>query len=559
MTSAITRAPAGAPHAQGFARPLKGDAPAEGFEALFAAVAGTQAPPVAPPDSGAAGKGAVQGKTGEGGSGDDAPSPQALLLAASMLLAPADAKAAVPDTAAPPANSPIAAPGHGAAFAQAPALEKSSADSTRSAAAPASQTIVPNAAFATSRPVAHALIAHKEHLVEGPITPTADPPRATRAPDVTEQAAPAESPKPVPVDAHAMSHAEATPLSPPPPASPPHAPVERTRNTLSPRALVQAAMVEVVRSPGRGRTPPPEAANADASEAARAPDAAHAGVEPSEAAPSPPSSQAARTPVPQTSIIGQAEIADAAEPLVAPTPATTPATTPARTSRAAADIARQRRFVLGTNGDSSPASADAAATPGSAFETLIALGKADGAIEGRAPGTAGTASTPPVASSGAWLANLPVSAAQAPSVAAAVATPRAFDQAAWSAALAQQIASAAVATTRETTVRMEPDGLGPIEVRVRVESQHVDVRFAIEHPVTVSMVREAMPDLQRMLAQSGLNLGGTEVAQQNAGSRGQSARSDAAPSQPGEDEPVNAAGPVESRPRVRAGLLDDFV
>ena len=140
------------------------------------------------------------------------------------------------------------------------------------------------------------------------------------------------------------------------------------------------------------------------------------------------------------------------------------------------------------------------------------------------------------------------------------ATPRTFDQAAWGAALAQQVTAAAVAATRETTVRIKPDGLGPIDVRVSVASGHVDVRFAIEHPVTVNMVRDALPDLQRMLAQSGLSLGDAEVAQQNAGNRGQAARGDASGFKASDEEPAAAVRAASgTRPRARVGLLDDFV
>ena len=180
-------------------------------------------------------------------------------------------------------------------------------------------------------------------------------------------------------------------------------------------------------------------------------------------------------------------------------------------------------------------------------------------LDSRAQSAANTESVSQAAPPGAWLANLPSTTTQALNSPAALATPRTFDQAAWSAALAQQVTASAVAATRETTVRIKPDGLGPIEVRVRVESQDVHVRFAIEHPVTVNMVREALPDLQRMLAQSGLNLGDAQVAQQNAGSRGQAARGGASASQSSEDEPAAIGAAVETRPRARVGLLDDFV
>jgi len=557
MTSAITRAPGGAAHAHGFAKSLKGDAPAEGFEALFAAVAAAQPAPVTPPVGDAVGKRADHGKAGEGDAQDDErASSQALLIAASMTLVAPDVKVIDPRNVPVAANSHAVAMGPAPAAPRVPAFENTTADSTppQAAPAPASQRIVPNAAFAISEPVAHELIAHKVRVAESPVVPAADPPRVPRAPIVSEAAASPATHAPDPPGVSVPSHIETRTLSPAPPSSPPQAPVERTRSALSPRALVQAAMVEVVRSPGRGRTPPPEAANADTQDAAEpqtqppAPSAPAAATIPaaasdaiSDATPAP----VASNPIPLPPIVEQAVIADTTQPFVAPSQAPKPSPT----SRAAADIARQRQYVLASSESPSPAAGDSSEIAAPTFQTLIALRKADGTREDRVPATP----------SNAWLANVPASTTQAPSSMTAAAMPRTFDQAAWGAALAQQVTAAAVAATRETTVRIKPDGLGPIEVRVRIESQHVDVRFAIEHPVTVNMVREALPDLQRMLAQSGLSLGDAQVAQQNAGSRGQ-ASNDASASQAGEDEtaaPVRSA--VETRPRARVGLLDDFV
>ncbi len=211
--------------------------------------------------------------------------------------------------------------------------------------------------------------------------------------------------------------------------------------------------------------------------------------------------------------------------------------------------------MLGT--DASPIG-DIVPESAATFDTLIALRKADGAFEGHAS-LAGEHESAAPASSNTWLPNFPSSAASATTSASAIAAPRVFDQAAWSAALAQQVTASAIAATKETTVRVEPEGLGPIEVRVRIESGHVDVRFAIEHPVTMNMVRAALPDLERMLAQSGLNLGDAQIAQQNAGQRQQPAPHRSASSNVLDDETTGVASAVESRPRARVGLLDDFV
>jgi len=560
MTSAITRAPAGAAHAHGFAKSLKGDAPAEGFEALFAAAAAAQPAPVMPPVVGyAAGKGTGHGKAGDGASDDDTTSPQAFLIASSMTMVAPDARVVDPRVAPEPANSQGVATAQAAATTRISALENTGADPKAPPAVPmpASQTFVPKATFAILEPVAHALIPHKGHVAEAPVPPTVDPPRITRAPLHAETAASSGRQAPATVGAPVPSHAEPETVSPAPPSSPTQAPAERPRTALSPRALVQAAMVEVVRSPGRGRTPPPDAANADTEEMTQPPSAAPA-PQPSTASavlPADARVPVASAPVQLPPIVEQAVVAEAAattaQPLIAP-PSTAK---PAPASRAAADIARQRQYVL-ESGTTSPTASDAPETNAPVFDTLIALRKAGG--DSRAQSAPNAESVSPAAPSGAWLGNMP-STTQALNAAAPAAMPRAFDQAAWSAALAQQVTASAVAATRETTVRIKPDGLGPIEVRVRIESQHVDVRFAIEHPVTVNMVREALPDLQRMLAQSGLSLGDAQVAQQNAGSRGQATRGDGSSSRPNDDEPASIGAAVESRPRARVGLLDDFV
>src|SRR4051812_2485212 len=106
MTSAITRAPAGAAHAHGFAKSLKGDAPAEAFEALFAAVAGAQPLPATPPVIADSGKGTEPNKPSEGANDDDStPPPSAQLVAAMMSFAAPEVKVVDPRTSPASANS----------------------------------------------------------------------------------------------------------------------------------------------------------------------------------------------------------------------------------------------------------------------------------------------------------------------------------------------------------------------------------------------------------------------------------------------------------------------
>jgi flagellar hook-length control protein FliK len=574
MTSAISRAPPSGAHAHGFAKPLKGDAPVEGFEALFAAAAGAALAPMSTPVAGDGGRAGEHARPVEPAEGDDKASPQGSALpqgfqiVASTAPLPAEVGTAEPRATPPstvsravcdlPAANPLPA-------RMAPALEIANADAAHPGFAPTppvSQTIVANVASGISHSVAGMFKSQKGSIADDRAPPVADPPHAARAAIASEIAAshaaprPESSAEPLPIHMHAGAVSTVPPSSPEPTPSP----VARARLALSPRALVQAAMVEVVRSPGRGRMPSPEEASAPAA------DATPPQAQQSE---SPVSSAAVATPAvpvsPNTQIqappiVDEAAVADAAMTIASPIVAQTSTTKAGASSRAAADIARQRQFALASTDAPAPA-ADGATETGSAFfETLIAMRKAGGTLEGNAPSTVETPATSPAASSGAWFSHLPSSTSPAITAASSLAMPRAFDQTAWSAALARQVTASAIAAARETTVRIKPDGLGPIEVRVRVESQHVDVRFAIEHPVTMNMVRDALPDLQKMLAQSGLNLGGAQIAQQNAGGRNQAAPGEPSAASFNDDESAPPiGGALEARPRVRVGLLDDFV
>lgn len=548
MTSAISRA-ANAAHAHGFAKSVKNEAPAEGFEALFAAVANPVATPAVSP------AGAEHGKPGESAREDEKKgAPNAFELAAAIALVAVDSGRS--DLRAAP----------NAALTTRAALDTV----TEQAAAPRSPRAVashPSPDFVVRAPAQTPAfvpnVSSKEMAKpEGIETPIAHGSRAM--PEVEPEALRANPPPPTiaanplpakpapmpPVEVEAVVTHGASPNEAPAPHAEPIASEKiaaRPRVELSPRALAQAAIVEAIRSPGRSRSQP-------VSEAASAP------KNPEVATPAPVRATAvapnAPMPVAQPVAEAMALLADA-PPLAEPTVASPAPGKPAASSRAAADILRQRQYALGA--DTSP-TGDIVPESAASFETLIALRKADGALENPASPSAEHEFAAPV-SSGAWLANLPTSAASA-TTASAILAPRAFDQTAWSAALAQQVTASAIAAAKETTVRVEPEGLGPIEVRVRISSEHVDVRFAIEHPVTVNMVRAALPDLEKMLAQSGLNLGDAQIAQQNAGHR-EHALPNRSPSSSSanasDDEPVVVASALESRPRARVGLLDDFV
>ena len=522
--TAISRSPSAGAHVHGYAKSVKGDTPAEGFEALFAALAGgALAPPPVP-------VAAAQGNAGEGGARrEEKSSAPAIAVAGSPTIVPGE-----PANADPLAALPLQEPAAAAHAVKAGAWREIR-DVSQALPIARSLPVVASGDLLMAEPVVANAAQESRAVQSQRVAVDASPPPAVSH---SPTAVPVHAAQVAPVEPAVKPHVEAPSANDPPKAGDAETPASsapRSKDVFSARALAQAALVEIVRSPGRPRTSPandadvqvPEAVVQTAAEHARAPKTA------TRAATQPAAEQA---------------IAEATS---------TPAANPTAASRAAADIARQRQFVLASHETARPANVDAPEPANVPFETLIALRKADGALDGVVPAPAEHETSTP-APTGAWFANLPAVATQT-TAAMSMSMPRPFDQAAWSAALAQQVTAGAVAATRETIVRVEPEGLGPIEVRVSVHTERVDVRFAIEHPVTVNMVRAALPDLERLLAHSGLQLGDAQVAQQNAGHRDPATRSGTAAARVNDDDSAIAAPIAEPRPRVRVGLLDDFV
>ncbi|TCV94157.1 flagellar hook-length control protein FliK [Luteibacter rhizovicinus] len=120
--------------------------------------------------------------------------------------------------------------------------------------------------------------------------------------------------------------------------------------------------------------------------------------------------------------------------------------------------------------------------------------------------------------------------------------------------LGEQIAWMGNSNINQARIRLHPEELGSMDVKVSVEHGKVNVAFATEHPAAVIAVQQTLSQLDTMLAHHGLSLGNTEVSQQNAGQGdGSSARSSGAASgDAGSDEAT-----VVSTTRVSRGLVDE--
>jgi flagellar hook-length control protein FliK len=125
--------------------------------------------------------------------------------------------------------------------------------------------------------------------------------------------------------------------------------------------------------------------------------------------------------------------------------------------------------------------------------------------------------------------------------------------------LGQQVSWLGGQEIKQAQIRLNPQELGPLDVKVSVEHGRVDVVFAAQHPATVAAVQQSLQQLNQMLGSQGLSLGQATVdqhtAQQQFGhSQGQASST---PAQTNDAEPIAAAVSPLSAP-LAVGLVDAF-
>ncbi len=137
-------------------------------------------------------------------------------------------------------------------------------------------------------------------------------------------------------------------------------------------------------------------------------------------------------------------------------------------------------------------------------------------------------------------------------------------RAAWQQALARHVGLIVAGESTEARLQVESGKLGPIEVHVKIDGERVDVRFSIQHPITASLVHDAMPRLEKMLEQQGFSLGHSSINQGQSGQQGERNASETSRSfergGAGDgDRAGNEPAPLQgTRSRAENALLDDF-
>jgi flagellar hook-length control protein FliK len=125
---------------------------------------------------------------------------------------------------------------------------------------------------------------------------------------------------------------------------------------------------------------------------------------------------------------------------------------------------------------------------------------------------------------------------------------------AWPQAVAAEIQFLADQKVEAATLRLSPEHLGPLEVRIDVRDGSISVNFGVTHGDTQAALEQALPRLREMFAAAGLQLGQTSVQQET---RRGSHNGGAAPA--GAGATADNGNGAATAPVRGLGLVDEYV
>ena len=212
--------------------------------------------------------------------------------------------------------------------------------------------------------------------------------------------------------------------------------------------------------------------------------------------------------------------------------------------------------------DTTPAAADdnEGTTTTSFADALAAMAKNSGADQ-TSQSTSNDRSHPLDALNSLMTSPLPQAQPMAPATPAHVLTMQSsVGTPAFAQELGQQVAWLGGQDVKEARIRLHPEDLGPLDVKVSVKQDHVDVTFIAQHPQAVHAVQQTLGHLDTLLAHHGLSLGHAEVGQGGRGNEsGQGASSSGAAGSTADDAQESGGIAAVAAPVIKAiGLLDTF-
>jgi flagellar hook-length control protein FliK len=123
----------------------------------------------------------------------------------------------------------------------------------------------------------------------------------------------------------------------------------------------------------------------------------------------------------------------------------------------------------------------------------------------------------------------------------------------WTEEIGTQVVWMAHQGVTEASLRLQPEHLGPLEVRISLHAGDASVWFGSSAPATRAALEQALPQLKEMFAAQGMTL-------TDAGVSRESAREAQYPQRPGSSTAAEAETATEvSAAAPRRGLIDTYV
>jgi flagellar hook-length control protein FliK len=140
-------------------------------------------------------------------------------------------------------------------------------------------------------------------------------------------------------------------------------------------------------------------------------------------------------------------------------------------------------------------------------------------------------------------------AARTSDIARTVAVP--VHDAHWPEAVAAQVRWALADGVQSATLKLVPEHLGPLEVRIELKDNQINLNFGANQAETRQALEDSLPRLREVLAGAGLALGQASVQQDSRPASHSSGGSRPAVRELGADQPVSSA-------RILLGLVDEY-
>jgi flagellar hook-length control protein FliK len=121
--------------------------------------------------------------------------------------------------------------------------------------------------------------------------------------------------------------------------------------------------------------------------------------------------------------------------------------------------------------------------------------------------------------------------------------------------LGEQIAWMGNGEIKEARIRLHPEELGSMDVRVNIEGSKVNVAIMAQHPAAVHAVQQTLSQLDTLLAHHGLSLGQADVGQRQPGQGGDNPGG--GNSGQGDTDDAATVGSVVATSRVSRSLVDE--